>query len=102
LRQRILSYDRVGRQFVDEVENGFSSTIVNARELQNIYERNEKSAKKSPVDLVEDVRMMVESKVNGEYVTTGGIFMHKERVSKRQLFALYALSQVAKIANAGG
>jgi len=102
LRQRILSYDRVGRQFVDEVENGYSSTIVNAKELQNIYERNEKSAKKSPVDLVEDVRMMVESKVNGEYVTTGGIFMHKERVSKRQLFALYALSQVAKIANAGG
>lgn len=88
-----------GDEFLEEIHNGFSDKIANRRELQDMYEQNISNKKPNPVDLIEQVADMVSEYANGEIVETGSVFDHKEKAYKRQLYALYALTQISITAN---
>lgn len=83
-----------GKEFLEEVHNGFTGKIAHASELQILYEKNISSEKPNPVILIEQVADMVSQYANGEIVDAGKIFFYKQKVHKRQLYALYALNHI--------
>ena len=99
LRRFIRDNFNDGRDFLDEVHNGFSTQISSASDLQKMYERNVSEAKSNPVNLIEEARKMIDEYANGDIVDTGKVFHHKQRAHKRQLYAFYVLNHISIVAN---
>ncbi len=94
----IKSFDK-GEDFIEKINNGFSEKIACGKDLQDMYEKNYSNGKLHPVDLVAEAHQLISQYANGEIVETRGVFKHKQQVHKRQLYALYTINQITKIAN---
>ena len=91
-----------GKKFINRVQNGFTEKISRAKELQRMCENSIRTSnyKLHPVALVEEIKSLVnEYAVDGEIVNAGNIFEYKDKVPAKQIYALYAVSQISKIAN---
>lgn len=92
-----------GIEFIRYINNGFSEKIGNAKELQNLYELQKSNTKHTePTELVDTVQDLIEKlKIEKVGVLQNQIkvFKHKDTVSVRQFFALYAINKISTIAN---
>ena len=100
--EKIINNLEKGNLFIEKVNNGFSEKIASAKDLQDMYEKNYSNGKSHPLDLIEDVKKLVNKYANDELIKPKeNIFEHKESIHEKQLFSLYALNQINKIANGG-
>jgi DNA (cytosine-5)-methyltransferase 1 len=90
-----------GKQFVDVINNGFSSLIADKHLMQEMYEGQRSRGRfKEPTELVDDVCSILKGVVPDIYIQDGiTIFEHKKEIPVRQLFALYAVNKISTIAN---
>lgn len=89
-------------KFFDVVRNGFTERIADGQTLQKLYERNSSTRYLSPVSLIEEAARIICEHADNEIVAMGEknkIFTHKDRVHKRQIYALYVLSHISMVAN---
>ena len=89
-----------GAEFIQKVDSEFLSKVASRNGLQSRYEQNISDNKKlSPIDLIDETAELISQYANGEIINTNKIFKHKSNVHKRQLYALYAITQISKTAN---
>lgn len=85
------------------INNGFSSKIGSAKELQEMFELQKSLPNLlEPTELVDRVAELIEN-LHLDNVTVDQndkiVFRHKETVPAKQLLALYAINKIASIAN---
>ncbi len=98
IKKLIKTFDN-GNEFIEKIHNGFSEKIAYGKDLQDMYEQSCSNGKLHPVDLIAKTNELVSQYANGEVVDTKDIFKHKNQVHKRQLYALYTVNQITRIAN---
>lgn len=92
-----------GKGFLKYINNGFSDKIGNANELQKLYEQQKSNNRLTePTELVDTVheklnKLDLDDKEIDQIKNK--IFIHKEKVPVKQLFALYAISKISSTAN---
>lgn len=85
-----------------EVHNGFTDWIADGQTLQKLYEKNSSSRHLNPVSLVEEAARIISKYADDETIAmreASKIFKYKDKVHKRQIYALYVLSHISMIAN---
>jgi len=94
---------KVGKEFLKQINNGFSDKIGNAEDLQKLYESQKSSKRyKEPTELVDSVRKIINEleieniEIDQKKVK---IFKYKQKIPIKQLFALYAINKISSIAN---
>lgn len=98
IKQFIIKLDN-GSEFIEKIHNGFSEKIAYGKDLQDMYEKSYSSEKSHPIDLITETNKLINNYANEEIINTQDIFKYKKQVYKRQLYALYAISQIMQIAN---
>jgi len=92
-----------GFEFLKIINNGFSEKIGNSTKLQELYEKQDSDGEFiEPTELVEKIRFLLE-RLNIPETTMlqkERIFLFKESVPLKQIFALYAINKISTIANA--
>jgi DNA (cytosine-5)-methyltransferase 1 len=93
-----------GKQFVNVINNGFSSLIADKYLMQEMYEEQRSRGRyKEPTELVDDVCSILNGIIPDIFTQNGiTIFEHKKDIPVRQLFALYAINKISTIANNKG
>ena len=99
IRSLIKTFDN-GNDFIEKVHNGFLEKIACGKDLQDMYENNYSNHNLNPIKLIEETAKLVSKYANGEVINANKIFQHKSEVHQRQLYALYVINQISKIANA--
>jgi len=92
-----------GNDFVKIINNGFSEKIANSSLMQDMYEKQRPISKyKEPTELVDEITFILEE-LEIEHMKwkqeKKEIFLYKEEVPIRQLFALYAINKISTKAN---
>jgi DNA (cytosine-5)-methyltransferase 1 len=94
---------KVGKEFLKQINNGFSDKIGNAEDLQKLYESQKSSKRyKEPTELVDSVRKIINEleieniEIDQKKVK---IFNYKQKLPIKRLFALYAIIMRSSIAN---
>jgi DNA (cytosine-5)-methyltransferase 1 len=92
-----------GKEFLKYINNGFSEKIGNANELQKLYEVQKSNSKYTePTELVDSIQEFIEN-LNVENIEVNQdkikFFKYKDKVSAKQIFALYAINKISTIAN---
>ena len=97
IEQFILDNFSDAEDFIRAFKENLLLKVIDSFRLQNIYEKNiyEKN-NLHPTELINQVYLIVSKYSNGEIVDTGNIFQYKKRVHKKQLYSLYAISQMTK------
>ena len=100
---KIIREYRGGKEFLKQINNGFSEKIGNANELQKLYELQKSNAKYTePTELVDSIQELIE-KLNIEKTEVEQnrlkVFKHKDKVPVKQFFALYAINKISTLAN---
>jgi len=101
LKPIILSLEN-GEKFVEIINNGFTEKIADGKTLQEIYETQKKKGKfVEPTELIQEVSNIISSIEFKEpdFKQNGHKIFDKDVVSKRQLFALYAINKISSTAN---
>lgn len=101
--EEIIREYRGGKEFLKQINNGFSEKIGNANELQKLYELQKSNAKYTePTELVDSIQELIE-KLNIEKTEVEQnrlkVFKHKDKVPVKQFFALYAINKISTLAN---
>ncbi|MEO5946598.1 MAG: DNA cytosine methyltransferase [Chitinophagaceae bacterium] len=99
----IINTIKGGRRFMATINNGFTSKIGSADELQTMFEFQKSLPKLlEPTELVDRVAELIED-LHLDKVTVEQedmvVFRHKETVPAKQLLALYAINKIATKAN---
>lgn len=101
--ESFLKKQNKGDDFVQIINNGFSEKIANATLMQKMYEKQESISKyKEPTELVDEITLILENlEINHKKIKQEKkeIFLYKEEIPTRQLFALYAINKIASITN---
>jgi DNA (cytosine-5)-methyltransferase 1 len=100
IRRAVESASPDGPHFVEHIMNGFSSRIPSARVLQELYEDNLSARGRllHPNALLEEARKIVFRYADSkERIVPNGLF-RRNNVPKSQLYALFAVCQIAAIA----
>lgn len=92
-----------GKEFVNFIDNGFSSQIAKSEMLQDMYEKQiSQHPFIEPTKLVEKIGLIINN-LNidkQEYEQSEiVIFSKKHKVPLKQIFALYAINKVSSLAN---
>lgn len=101
--ESIIQSQNKGNDFVKIINNGFSEKIAKASLLQEMYEnQNYISKYKEPTELVDEITIILDKlRIDDKKIKQdqNRIFLHKEEVPIRQLFALYAINKIASKTN---
>ena len=101
--EKTLTLLNKGKEFINIINNGFSSKIATSSILQEMYEnRTSQHIFIEPTRLIEEIASIIEKLNIGnmEYDQSGSvIFSNKIKVPIKQVFALYAVNKVSTIAN---
>ena len=102
LEPLIISSFSNGERFVQIINNGFSEKIASKDTLQQMYEKRE-SIKDyyEPIKLIEVVRNLVEEfdPNNDFFIQDNNQIFKKNKVSKKQLYSLYAINKIVTVTN---
>jgi DNA (cytosine-5)-methyltransferase 1 len=101
--EEIIKEFKGGKEFLQNINNGFSEKIGNANQLQELYELQKSSKRHTePTELVDLVQEII-YKLNLQNMEIDQkklkVFKYKERVPVMQFFALYAINKISTIAN---
>ena len=89
-----------GVDFIGSIKKYLLCNISNSVTLQNIYEKNQYGGGTlHPVEIIEQVQTLVSNYANGEVVDANSLFWYKDKIHKRQLYALYAIDQSIRVIN---
>lgn len=90
-----------GQKFVKRINNGFSEMIAPGKALQMMYEQHRRMGQYyGPVELIAMVAKLANKYGKHEtYNQDGTKIFRKDTVPKKQLYALYAMTKIATIAN---
>ena len=91
-----------GKKFINFINNGFSEKIAPKDILQDMYEKQTSIGKYyNPVKLIDELKHLIESFDNNNemFITKNTEVFKKEKVSKKQLYALYAINKIISVAN---
>lgn len=101
--EEIINQYKGGKEFLKQINNGFSEKIGNSNELQKLYELQKSSSKYlEPTELVDLVQEIINDlKLENVEVEQKKlrVFKHKDKVPVKQFFALYAINKISTIAN---
>lgn len=101
--ENVIKQYNKGSDFVSIINNGFSEKIADSTLMQEMYERQECISKyKEPTELVDEITLILEKlKINHKKIKQkkNEIFLYKDEIPIRQLFALYAINKISSHAN---
>jgi DNA (cytosine-5)-methyltransferase 1 len=102
IRRAVESSSPRGKDFVKRVTNGFSEKIPESAELQKLYEDNlnKRKGMLSPNALLEETKKLVFQFVDLDEKAPDGKLFQRTSVPMSQLFALFAVCQIAKTTRA--
>lgn len=98
----IISSFSNGKRFIQIINNGFSEKIANKDSLQQMYEKQESDkGYYEPIQLIEVVKKLVEEfdLDNEFFVQENNQIFKKNKVSKKQLYSLYAINKIVTVTN---
>lgn len=91
-----------GKRFIEIMNNGFSEKIADKHTLQEMYE-NKSSIQEfyDPIRLIDEVKSIIGKfdSNNEMFVQSDHKIFKKDKVSKKQLFALYAINKIVTTTN---
>lgn len=91
-----------GKRFIEIINNGFSEKIADKHTLQEMYE-NKSSIQEfyDPVRLIDEVKSIIGKfdSNNEMFVQSDNRIFKKDKVSKKQLYALYAINKIVTTTN---
>ena len=94
---------KIGNQFVEIINNGFSEKIGSRKELQKMFElQTSRNDLLEPTELIEELKSIIESlNVPNQELEQNDIqiFKNKDKVPLKQLFALYGINKITSTAN---
>lgn len=89
-----------GEDFISVIKKDVLHRVVVSSKLQDMYEQNlYQDEKLHPVELINEVHLLVSKYANGEIVEVDNIFKYKDYVHKKQIYALCAIIQITKKIN---
>jgi DNA (cytosine-5)-methyltransferase 1 len=91
-----------GKRFIKLINNGFSSKVASKDILQDMYEKQTSvDSYYNPIKLIEELKSIIdEFDQNDEmFIVANSKVFKKEKVSKKQLYALYAINKIVSITN---
>jgi DNA (cytosine-5)-methyltransferase 1 len=91
-----------GKRFIKLINNGFSSKVASKDILQDMYEKQASvDGYYNPIKLIEELKSIIdEFDPNDEmFIVASSKVFKKEKVSKKQLYALYAINKIVSITN---
>ena len=91
-----------GKKFIKIINNGFSKKIAPKNILQDMYEKQSSIGEYyNPIKLIEELKNLIETfdDNNEMFITKNTEVFKKEKVSKKQLYALYAINKIISVAN---
>lgn len=101
--EEIINEYKGGKEFLRNINNGFSEKIGNAIELQKLYEQQmSTSSYLEPTELVDSIQELIEklhiekTEIEQKRIK---VFEYKDKVPVKQFFALYAINKISSIAN---
>lgn len=98
-----LNKHKIGNQFIEIINNGFSKKIGSKKELQNMFELQiSRNDLLEPTELIEELKSIIESlNVPNQELEQNDIkvFKNKDTVPLKQLFALYGINKITSTAN---
>jgi DNA (cytosine-5)-methyltransferase 1 len=101
LRPIIEKFEK-GKEFLEQINNGFSRKIASKKLLQEMHE-TQRSIKGffEPIRLINEVAKLIKafSKDNDFFTQNGIKVFEKKAVPQKQLYALYALNKIITIVN---
>jgi DNA (cytosine-5)-methyltransferase 1 len=101
--ESLIRQQRKGNDFVEIINNGFSEKIARSSLMQEMYEKQKSLLKyKEPTELVDEIPAILEKlQVSDQTLKQGRIkiFIHKDDIPIKQLFALYAINKISTLTN---
>lgn len=91
-----------GKKFIKIINNSFSEKIAPKDILQEMYEKQTSLGKYyNPTKLIEELKHIIETfdNKNEMFITENTNVFKKEKVSKKQLYSLYAINKIVSVAN---
>lgn len=90
-----------GKKFIEIINNGFSEKIADKNTMQEMYEnKSSKHQFYEPIRLLEEVESIISRfDLNNEFFQSDNQIFKKEKVSKKQLLALYAINKIVTTTN---
>ena len=91
-----------GKKFIKIINNGFSEKIAPKNILQDMYEKQSSIGEYyNPIKLIEELKNLIETfdDNNEMFITKNTEVFKKEKVSKKQLYSLYAINKIVSITN---
>jgi DNA (cytosine-5)-methyltransferase 1 len=91
-----------GKRFIQVINNGFSSKVASKEILQDMYEKQTSIDNYfNPIKLIHELKYIIEEfDLNNEmFIVENNKIFKKEKVSKKQLYALYAINKIISITN---
>lgn len=99
----LIEKSKNGKKFLEIINNGFTEKISDKITLQEMYEHQKsRNGLLEPTELIEKVRSIINSLGvdQEEFIQNGQrVFINKELVPVKQLFALYAINKIASLSN---
>ncbi|MBE7640384.1 DNA (cytosine-5-)-methyltransferase [Salegentibacter sp. BLCTC] len=92
-----------GKDFIHRINDSFTNKIANGKILQEMYEKqNSEGCYLEPTILIEEVGNIInDMEIEGQkfYQNQKTIFLNKNNVPLKQVFALYAINKISSVAN---
>lgn len=93
-----------GKEFLGRINNGFADKIAGKKILQKLFEvQKSKKEKLEPTELIEYLAKFISSlEIEDELFNQAGIqpiFIYKDQVPLKQLYALYAINKITTTTN---
>lgn len=91
-----------GKKFIKIINNGFSEKIAPKNILQDMYEKQTSIGEYyNPTKLIEELKHIIETfdNKNEMFIIENTKVFKKEKVSKKQLYSLYAINKIISVAN---
>jgi DNA (cytosine-5)-methyltransferase 1 len=91
-----------GKKFIKIINNGFSEKIAPRDILQDMYEKQTSIGEYyNPIKLIEELKDIIETlDINHEmFIPENTEVFKKEKVSKKQLYSLYAINKIVSLTN---
>jgi len=91
-----------GEDFIKAIKIDLLHKVATASKLQNMYEQNlYQESMLHPVELINEGQSIIAKYANGEVVDSAKVFQYKDRVYKKQIYALFVINAICQTITEG-
>ena len=89
-----------GEGFISVIKKDILCRVATSSKLQDMYEQNlYQEDELHPVELISKVQSTIVKHANGEIISADKIFQYKDKVHKKQAYALFVINKICQTIN---